>query len=144
VALQNLVLAVPKGHLLTKSKSLRLRDLTDADFVWFPRRQSPAYYDRLMQACSRGGLKAPRIVQEAADQATLLALVACRLGVAFVTDATRWRCPKEVVLRPIVDLQLPIAFSLVWRKDNASPLLARFVADVRQLPAVRNQNGKRM
>jgi DNA-binding transcriptional LysR family regulator len=143
VALQKLVLAVPKGHPLTKSKSLRLRDLTDADFVWFPRRQSPAYYDRLMQACSRGGLTTPRIAQEAEDQATLLALVACRLGVAFVTDATRWRCPKEVVLRPIVDLQLPIAFSLVWRKDNASPLLARFVADVRQLPEVRAQNGKR-
>jgi DNA-binding transcriptional LysR family regulator len=143
VALQKLVLAVPKGHPLTKSKSLRLSDLTDADFVWFPRRQSPAYYDRLMQACSRGGLTTPRIVQEAEDQATLLALVACRLGVAFVTDATRWRCPKGVMLRPIVDLQLPIAFSLVWRKDNASPLLARFVADVRQLPEVRTQNGKR-
>jgi DNA-binding transcriptional LysR family regulator len=143
VALQKLVLAVPKGHPVTKSKSLRLRDLTDADFVWFPRRQSPAYYDRLMQACSRGGLTNPHIVQEAEDQATLLALVACRLGVAFVTNATRWRCPREVVLRPIVDLQLPIAFSLVWRKDNASPLLARFVADVRQLPEVRTQNGKR-
>jgi DNA-binding transcriptional LysR family regulator len=76
-------------------------------------------------------------VQEAADQATLLALVACRLGVAFVSDATRWRRPKDVVLRPVVDLHLPIAFSLVWRNDNASPLLARFVADVRQLPAVR-------
>ena len=49
-----------------------------------------------------------------------LALVACRLGVAFVSDATRWRCPKHVLLRPVVDLQLPIAFSLVWRKDNAA------------------------
>jgi len=122
---------------LTRSKSLRLRDLADSDFVWFPRRQSPAYYDRLMQACSRGGLKAPRIVQEAADQATLLALVACRLGVAFVSDATRWRCPRDVLLRPVVDLHLPIAFSLIWRKDNASPLLARFVAEVLQLPEVR-------
>jgi len=120
-----------------RPKSLRLRDLADSDFVWFPRRQSPAYYDRLMQACSRGGLKTPRIVQEAADQATLLALVACRLGVAFVSDATRWRCPTGVLLRPVVDLYLPIAFSLIWRKDNASPLLARFVADVRQLPEVR-------
>jgi LysR family transcriptional regulator, benzoate and cis,cis-muconate-responsive activator of ben and cat genes len=33
VALQKLVLAVPKGHPVTKSKSLRLSDLTDADFV---------------------------------------------------------------------------------------------------------------
>ena len=137
VASQKLVLAVPKGHPLTRPKSLRLRDLADSDFVWFPRRQSPAYYDRLMQACSRGGLKTPRIVQEAADQATLLALVACRLGVAFVSDATRWRCPRDVLLRPVVDLNLPIAFSLIWRKDNASPLLARFVAEVLQLPEVR-------
>src|SRR4030095_10848687 len=137
VASQRLVLAVPKGHALTKRKSLRLRDLTESDFVWFPRRQSPAYYDRLMQACSRRGLRAPRIVQEAADQATLLALVACRLGVAFVSDATRWRCPKDVVLQPVVDLHLPIAFFLIWRKENTSPLLARFVSDVRQLPDVR-------
>jgi DNA-binding transcriptional LysR family regulator len=137
VATQKLVLAAPKEHPLTRRANLRLRDLTEAAFVWFPRRQSPAYYDRLLQACSRGGLTAPRIVQEAVDQATMLSLVACRLGVAFVTDATRWRCPKDVVLLPIVDLRVPIPFSLVWRKDNASPLLARFVADVRQLPEVR-------
>lgn len=136
-ASQQLVLAAPKGHPLTRLKRLRLRDLTDADFVWFPRRQSPTYYDRLMQACAHGGLNAPRVVQEAVDQATLLSLVTCRLGVAFVSDATRWRCPKDVVLRPVVDLVLPITFSLVWRKDNTSPLLARFVADVRQLPEVR-------
>lgn len=137
VASQKLVLAAPKEHPLTRRDNLRLRDLTEATFVWFPRRQSPAYYDRLLQACSRGGLATPRIVQEAVDQATMLSLVACRLGVAFVTDATRWRCPKDVVLLPVVDLRVPIPFSLVWRKDNASPLLARFVADVRQLPQMR-------
>ena len=137
VASQRLVLAAHKRHRLAKSKSLRLRDLTDAAFVWFPRRQSPTYYDRLMQACSRGGLTTPRIVQEAVDQATLLSLVACGLGVAFVSDATRWRCPRDVALRPVVDMHLPIAFSLVWRKDNASPLLARFEAEVRQVPEVR-------
>ena len=137
VASQKLVLAAPKGHPLTKTRSLRLRDLNNTDFVWFPRRQSPAYYDRLMQECSRGGLTTPRIVQEAVDQATMLSLVACRLGVAFVSDATRWRSPRGVVLRPVADMHLLIDFSLVWRKDNASPLLARFVADVRQLPVVR-------
>jgi hypothetical protein len=31
-------------------KKLRLRDLSDAAFIWFPRRESPAYYDRLMHA----------------------------------------------------------------------------------------------
>ena len=61
----------------------------------------------------------------------MLSLVSCGLGVAFVTDATRWRCPKDVVLRRVVDLRLPIALSLIWRKGNRSPLLARFQAVVR-------------
>ena len=137
VAIHYLVLAVPKGHPLTRVKKLRLRDMSDTTFVWFPRRQSPAYYDRLMQECSRGGLRTPQIVQEAVDQATMLSLVSCRLGVAFVSDATRWRCPGGVILLPVADLNLPLPFSLVWRKDNASPLLAKFVADVREMPDIR-------
>src|SRR5882672_6515629 len=136
IASLNLMLAAPKGHPLTKVKKLRLRDLMDAAFVWFPRRESPAYYDRLMHECFRGGLKTPHIVQEAVNEATILSLVSCRLGVAFVSGATRWRCPKGVVLLPVTDLGLPLPLALLWRKDNVSALLANFVADVRRLPEV--------
>jgi DNA-binding transcriptional LysR family regulator len=136
VAALHLMLAVPKGHALTKSRNVRLRDLKDASFIWFPRRESPVYYDRLMNECFRGGLKSPHIVQEAVNEATILSLVSCRMGVAFVSSATQWRCPQGVVFLPITDLNLPLLFALVWRKDNTSPLVARFVADVRGLPEV--------
>jgi len=133
VGLHRLVLAAPKGHPLTKLRKLRLRDMVEADFVWFLRRQSPIYYDRLMRECFRNGLKMPRIVQEAVDQATMLSLVSCRLGVAFVSESTRWRCPVGVVLLPVTDLKLRVPFALVWRKDNNSPLLANFAAHVKSL-----------
>jgi DNA-binding transcriptional LysR family regulator len=133
VASLNLMLAAHKGHPLTKRK-LRLRDLSDAAFIWFPRRESPGFHDRLMHECFRNGLKSPHIVQEALNEATILSLVACRMGVAFVTSATRWRCPESVVLLRVADLKLPLPFALVWRKDNASPLLAKFLDDVRSLP----------
>jgi len=136
IASLNLMLAAPKGHALTKFKRLRLRDLNDAAFVWFPRRESPAYYDRLMHECFRGGLKSPHIVQEGVNEATILSLVSCGLGVAFVSSATRWRCPESVALLPVTDLKLPLPFALIWRKDNASPLLEKFVAAVRLLPEV--------
>src|SRR6267378_1393396 len=58
VAMQRIELAVPTGHPVTKLKELRLRDLTDAPFVCFPRRASPALYDRLMRECVRGVLRA--------------------------------------------------------------------------------------
>jgi hypothetical protein len=53
-------LAALKGHPLTKLKKLRLRDLAEATFIWFPRPESPVRYDRLMHECLRGGLKSPR------------------------------------------------------------------------------------
>ena len=46
-------------------------------------------------------------------------------GQCFMEDARR-----------ITDLKLPLPFALVWRRDNASALLAKFVADVRSLPDV--------
>ena len=82
VALHNVVLATPKGHPLTKSKGLRLRDLSDAAFIWFPKRESSVYYDRVMHECFRGGLKTPHIIQEAVSEATILSpVVQARCGV---------------------------------------------------------------
>jgi len=140
VAIQRIELAVPTGHPLTKLKELRLRDLTDASFVWFPRRASPALYDRLMRECFRGGLKSPRIVQDGLNEATILSLVATGLGVGWVLGTARWRCPKSVVITPVVDLKVPLLLALAWRKDNKSPLLASFVAEVQRFPDVRAVN----
>ncbi len=140
VAIQRIELAVPTGHPLTKLKELRLRDLTDASFVWFPRRASPALYDRLMRECFRGGLKSPRIVQDALNEATILSLVATGLGVGWVLGTARWRCPKSVVITSVVDLNVSLLLALAWRKDNKSPLLASFVTEVQRFPDVRAVN----
>ena len=136
VAEQHVELAAPKGHPLTKIKKLRLRDLVDAPFIWFARREAPAFYDRMMHECYRGGLKSPRIVQEAANEATILSLVSHGMGIGWVNETARWRCPKQVVILSVTDLNMPLPMALAWRRDNTSPLLASFIADVRQLPAV--------
>ena len=137
VAVHHLELAVPKRHPLTKLKKLRLRELTDALFIWFPRRASPAFYDRLMHECYRGGLKSPRIVQEGLNEATILSLVSTGLGVGWVLGSARWRCPETVAILPVVDLNVPLRLTLAWRRDNTSPLLARFIGEVKRLPEVR-------
>jgi DNA-binding transcriptional LysR family regulator len=140
VATNRFDLAVPIGHPLTKLRELRLRDLTDAPFVWFPRRENPTLYDRLMHECVRGGLRSPRIVQEGLDEATILSLVAVGLGVGWVLGTARSRRPKSVVILSVVDMNLPMPLALAWRKDNRSPLLASFVDTVRRLLDVRAIN----
>jgi DNA-binding transcriptional LysR family regulator len=140
VAIQHVELAAPKRHPLTKLKRLRLRDLMDAPFVWFPRWASPAFYDRMMHECYRGGLKSPRIVQEGLNEATILSLVSTGLGVGWVLGTARWRCPETVVILSVVDLNMPLTLALAWRRDNTSPLLASFIGDVQRLPDVRAVN----
>jgi DNA-binding transcriptional LysR family regulator len=136
VALQHVELAAPQGHPVARIKKLRLRDLVDIPFVWFPRREAPAFYDRMMHECYRGGLRSPRIVQEASNEATILSLVSHGLGVGWVNTSARWRCPERVVILKVADLKVPLPMALAWRKDNTSPLLANFIADVRHLPGV--------
>src|ERR1700731_3182179 len=125
-----MLLAVPKGHHLTKREGIRLRDLREMPFVWFPRWVNPVIYDQMMRACARGGLRAPRIVQEATDRDTNLGLVQCRIGVAWMTESTRWHCPRGIVLLPVVDMNVRLPFNLIWKNDNSSPLLQKFVAQV--------------
>src|SRR5271169_4782293 len=140
VAIHHVELAAPKRHALTKLKKLRLRDLTEVPFVWFPRWASPAFYDRLMHECYRGGLRSPRIVQEGLNEATILSLVSTGLGVGWVLGTARWRSPDTVVILPVVDLNMPLSLVLAWRRDNTSPLLAHFIGEVQRLPDVRAVN----
>jgi DNA-binding transcriptional LysR family regulator len=137
VAIERIELAVPTSHPLAKLKQVRLRELAGAPFVWFPRREAPALYDRLMRECFRGGLKSPRIVQEGQDEATILSLVATGLGIGWVLGTARWHRPKSIVILSVLDMDLPQELSLAWRKDNRSPLLARFVADVERYAEAR-------
>jgi len=81
-----------------------------------------------MQACARGGLTAPRIVQEAPDRDTHLGLVQNQIGLAWLNESTRWQCPRGIALLPDMNVRLP--FSLIWKKDNESPLLQKLLAQV--------------
>ena len=129
-ALDRMVLAVPKGHPLTKRARIRLRDLRHMPFIWFHRWVNPTFYDQMMEACARGGLSAPRVVQEATDRDTVLGLVQCQIGIAWLTESTRWHCPRGIVLLPVVDMNVRLPFNVIWKKDNTSPLLQKFLAQV--------------
>lgn len=87
------------------------------------------------------GLKSPRIVQEGNNEATILSLVSTGLGVGWVLGSARWRPLATVAILPVVDLNVTLRLALAWRKDNTSPLLASFIAELARLPDVRALNG---
>jgi DNA-binding transcriptional LysR family regulator len=143
VAMNRFELAVPTGHPFTKIAGLRVRDLTNTPFVWWPRRLHPILYDRLMHECFRRGLQSPRIVQEGQDEATVLGLVATGLGVGWVLGTARRRRAKGIIILSVVDMRLTVPLALAWRKDNRSPLLGNFVNSVQDFAETHNPRGPR-
>jgi DNA-binding transcriptional LysR family regulator len=79
-----------------------------------------------MSACSQAGLAPPRTQATRLPQ-TAVALVAGGVGIALAPESFRDNLKiRGVVYRPIQE-ETPLAELIaVWRRDNNSPLLARF------------------
>lgn len=136
-----MVVALPRGHALSKRGAtvpVAMRDLKGEPFIVFARQQGPAFYDSTLAACQRAGFS-PRIAQEAPRITTALGLVAAGLGVTVVPASMHRIALDGVVFRAIDDRAgLKAVLALGWRKNDASPALANFVALVRRLAAVRS------
>lgn len=126
-------LALPRTHRLAVKRRIVLGDLCDEDFVWIPRSVSPVFHDRVVAACQKAGFT-PRVVQEGSSDTAILSLVAVGAGLSFCVESSAHRCPREVVLKPIVDLDVDFLLQAIWRSDWRTPSLASLVA---LLPAAR-------
>ena len=96
----------------------------------FPRARGPAFFDQLMALCGTAGFT-PHIVQEA-PQLDIISMVAAGFGVAIMPSSMRnFRRPglsfRAIVGAPQVELLI------VWRHQNLSPALHKFVDLVRVL-----------
>jgi DNA-binding transcriptional LysR family regulator len=130
ISVERIVLALPRAHPLVKRKRLRLGDLRDESFVWFPRTANSHVYDRVLSACHTAGV-ALKIVQEVNSDTTGLSLVAGGIGLSFVIESAKRTRPNGVVLRELEDLRVTAQLFAIWRKDNKAPALQTFVEMIR-------------
>jgi DNA-binding transcriptional LysR family regulator len=129
---EGFVLALPADHARAGRARLRLRDFSAEGFILFSRHQGSAIYDAIIASCQRAGFS-PRIAQEGGGVQTILALVAAGLGVAMVPASLRHLQRPGVVYRelPASDTQ-EVSLSLVWRKDDRSPVVESLVKIARE------------
>jgi DNA-binding transcriptional LysR family regulator len=122
-----LVAAVPAawiddGRLATTDDGMLASDaLTDAPLILFPRTVAPAFHDLVTRYFAGHGRPA-RIVQEAIQMQTIIALVSAGLGVALVPASLRNLARAEV---RYVDIREPpmLETGLAWRRDDDTPTL---------------------
>jgi DNA-binding transcriptional LysR family regulator len=128
------MLAVHNSHPLAQRESVRMDEIAQEPMLWPERRLQPDYYDRLMRACVKAGAT-PHILQECTTNSILMSLVSVGMGVGLVTATQPIAAAREIRLVPILDLGLGFDILLVWRKDDSSPALRRFVTAMKKRAA---------
>lgn len=109
--------ALPARHPLAKKKNVRIPDLASERLIFYPRWNSPAGYDAMMQLFERHGVT-PHIHQEAPEQMTIAALVAAGMGIGLVPECmARLRLPG-IIHKPIAGTRNKTGFAFIARKDG--------------------------
>ncbi|VVD79991.1 LysR substrate-binding domain-containing protein [Pandoraea fibrosis] len=122
-----LVVVLHQGHALSRRHSLSIADLANEAFIMHPHDVGTAVDGKIRGMCERAGFM-PRVVQEARESTTIVALAASGLGVAVLPAAVR--C-IQIEGACFMDLSEPDAHTpllLAKRRDDASPLVQAFVA----------------
>jgi DNA-binding transcriptional LysR family regulator len=105
---------------------LNLKDMANESLVLFPRRIAPAFHDIITSYYALNGLE-PVVRQEAIQMQTIISLVSVGMGIAFVPRSLKNLGRAGVRYMPLEDEPPQIETGLVWRRDDQSPTLKRFV-----------------
>ncbi len=127
------VVALSKGHALTKKSAIHVEDLKDVPLIVPSPRNRPHSYHLTMNLFNQAGLK-PVIAQQAEEKQTIVNLVGAEVGAALVPQWTSRIGVDQVIYRPLVDAkgdavsELPLALAWVaGTKDSYRDKLAEIV-----------------
>ncbi|MEU3267674.1 MULTISPECIES: LysR family transcriptional regulator [Streptomyces] len=124
---EELICALPSDHPLARRVSVPLDVLAGEPFVSFPANSGSTVRDAMTEACESAGFT-PRVVQEAPDSYTILALVAAGVGVTLTVTSVQHIQQNGLVYRRLAGPPVRLSAALAWRPDNPSAALRAVLA----------------
>ena len=126
-----LVAAVPEawlaeGRLPLQAGKLDPAVIVQSPLILFPRRAAPAFHDLVTDYFTAHG-GAVRIAQEAIQMQTIISLVSAEMGVALAPASLRNLARTGVRYVELAGEAPSLETGLVWRQDDLTPTLARFL-----------------
>jgi len=125
------VVALPEAHRLAKARRIALHQLSEDQFILFPRELAPSLYDQVISMYLDAGFS-PRIALEAQMHA-VPSLVAAGIGVALVPSSLQNLRRKGVLYKPLPGSLPKVEQAVAWRRESSSPLLQSFLEVVREV-----------
>lgn len=121
---------MPTQHPLAGARTISLASLADEAFISYPTNPPSSVYSVALEACRRAGF-VPKVRQEVTETASLLAMVAAGLGIAFVPESVRQLRIDGATFRRMESPQVAVQLALAYREGEVSPVVRRFLETAR-------------
>lgn len=127
-----LVVILPETHSLATVPELTLSALANESFILVSRHLEPGYYDRCISLFQQAGFS-PKVIQKASQKQTILGLVSAGIGVSLGPASIRNIHRTGVVYTALKGSTSEVELVAVWRQDEPSLILQRFLEVIREV-----------
>jgi LysR family transcriptional activator of glutamate synthase operon len=115
---EELVAVLPRDHPLARRRRLRMRELSDEEFISF--REGARLRELLETAARQAGFE-PQIKLESNESQRIRRLVARGMGVAILPRSDATGPGAQVAVAPLTEPSLSREITLAWRQDRRHP-----------------------
>jgi DNA-binding transcriptional LysR family regulator len=130
----HLLIACAKGGEIEKLAQQSIFSLQDKDCIFFPREQSPEFFDFMLNQCHAIDFK-PKISQSVLDFNAALGLTSQDLGYTIISSASMFNCPHNITLIQYPELSSSYDLEFVYNKPIKNQNLLLLIALVEQYVA---------
>ncbi len=141
-----IVAVMSKKHPMASVNPLRLQDLRGETFVMPSVKSSPFFRREIDNMCMKLGGFIPNVRVEADDLYTMLNLLVNTENITLLHESFAFTRYPELTFKRLERCPMKMANTVIWRADNASPILGNFlkalkstIRDSRQATAPRSR-----
>ncbi|OCT15152.1 LysR family transcriptional regulator [Paenibacillus pectinilyticus] len=127
-----LQIAVPRNHRLSKYDSIDMKELANEDFIMLERKISPFTVDYATSLCMKNGFS-PNASYYVDDAEKALLLVGSGKGITFLHSANNINRPDEtydIKVLSIEGIDNNLDFVLAFKRDHTNPIIPIFVSEL--------------
>ncbi|MCI4667735.1 MAG: LysR family transcriptional regulator [Bacteroidia bacterium] len=125
-------LVLPKDHPLEPDNFKDISQVKEESFILFDSKYSPSYYEKVMRIFDDGGFS-PIVSHNTIHSTSIYKLVEKKFGISIVPRSLLSGHHPEIKFIELNTIPHRTTLSAVWRRDEQSPLLRNFLAEVNKL-----------
>lgn len=125
------VVALPADHKLARCRKVNIRALAQEHFVMLPATPEHGLYRQIMNLCLRAQFQ-PKIIQVANETRSIVGLVGAGIGISILPSSVRRMNISRVVYKDLSGVEGYAEMLVVWRKEGETPVVAQFLATLRE------------